>query len=315
MNRFGTSRLWIGIGLSSVIATIAVSLYFARMKDHLFDQTNGLAYSDPQWTGLSHFKQKTFDDVLRDEPTQVLVYYLANEDTTGVRVDLKSHRTTTAEFSAGKGFLCLIADRDKSVSIYEDVHGDIKGKLRVSTCDSKSGSYDVLKLDIRSRAIFTDQIAVSEVDSSKVLRNGFNVYLDDVYRPVTPAFITDALLDIQKIGTDDFIAKCSALHLTSRDHVGAVDLFQTTIRPQSAGALEAGIGQHPAHTRIVKALHLKTSLESGYRCEQAVTLASGIIFVLSGDDIVVIDYKQKSFGVMTLPTHRQSYVLFRSINL
>ncbi|MBL8709272.1 MAG: hypothetical protein JNL25_08770 [Rhodospirillaceae bacterium] len=290
-----------------------MSTLWSRYGDRVLGSSLDISYSDPKWAGLFQFERQEFNDILGREPKRVVLYFLDDASGKGVMLDLLSERFESSQTSHRGSFLCLIVERDESKSLFDDLHAPVDRETVVSACTSKSGAYDILKAEIESTPLFPDRIPASEIDPAKALRDGLNVYLHDVYSPYLPNSVSDDFLEAQRFGPDDFIASCNGLHLTSRDGVGAVGIERTSIRPHYAGVRNYRIESVAQKVQTEMVVHLKASQSEGYKCEQAAMLASGLVFVLSGDNIVAIDYKQKIFGVKSLPLNRTGSVLFRSI--
>lgn len=251
------------------------------------------------WEGLGQYRKVEFDSLLKEE-VEIVLYFIENKRLEGVRFELSSKEIEFDGLKHEDRFVCLIDDR--------------AGGIHVSSCRSKTGKHTYVNMDLESKPLFNETILQSEIDHSKRLRNGSNIFLYDTYMPYIALDFSDSFLRGQKFGLDDFVASCSGLHHTSRDGFGSVGVYHTTIRPHFRGTYGMGVGDNDGRTKSLESVHLKVSLTEGYRCDEAVTLESGLVVVLSEDTLVLFDYRKKVFGVTKLPNSPHGPILFRTID-
>ena len=229
----------------------------------------------------------------------MLLYYLESGTLRAVKFDLTSQSSEYGGSADPDAFLCLTRD-------WSD-------RLRISACRSTTGVSYADRIDVESKAMFPDQLQPSEVDELQALHDGRNRDLLEILRPYISQPVDD-LLGVQRIGGGDFVVACSSLQLTSFDGVGSVGMSSTRVRPQFRAAFPPVNDDYIQTTRL-EAVHLKVSFWEGYRCDQAVTLRSDLVLILSENKIIALNYFSRTFAVTTLPIAPRGFVLFRSIGL
>lgn len=252
------------------------------------------------WEGLSQYREVAFESILKEEKKGIVLYYIERLNLEGVRFDISSEEIEFDGVKHEDSFICLIDDR--------------AGGIHISSCRSKTGKHTYLNMDLESKPLFNEIILPSEIDYSKRLRNGSNIFLYDTYMPYIALDFSDSFLREQKFGLDDFVASCSGLQDTSRDGFGALDIYHTTTRPHFRGTYGMGARENDSGTKLVEAIHLMISPTEGYRCDEAVTLESGLVIILSEDALVLLDYEKKLFGITMLPISPFGPILFRTID-
>lgn len=248
------------------------------------------------WEGLSQYRRIEASEALKGKESKVLLYYFAASGLKAVRFNLLSHETKLVDTFFENRFLCLMNDTGQN--------------MRVSACRSTTGKFDAKEISIESIPLFSDTLRASEVDASKVLVEGRNEQLWGTYAPYISVQFDDEFLAVQRIGSGDFVAQCSSLQLTSSDGLGAVVLYTTSVRPHFRGTLASGVGGADQRTKFLKAVHLAEKRGVGYRCDEVATLPSNLVVVLSADQIVVLNYAEKTYAMVDLPIRRRGFVLF-----
>lgn len=297
--------------LTSFVLNIAAIFSFCLV---LIISSGSLAKSGESKTSysaimdLSGFNRVSFSHLVSTRVGMADVYYL---DTEGQAVSLN---LATGDWGLGEksadGFLCLIAKN--GISLADDTGQPIvAGPLRISACTSKTGLYDVLHLDVVYKSLLKDDIAANEVDTSKALRQGSNIYIADLYQPTRPYQINDEFLEGQRFGDTNEAIGCGSLHLTASDHLGLVIFYSTLVRPHYAGVLHASVADDTPDTKIGDGIHLKIAPQIGFKCEQAALLSKEIAIVVSENYLVAIDREHFVYAFRKLPVDRRSLLIFR----
>ncbi|HVZ01930.1 MAG TPA: hypothetical protein VHA35_20665 [Dongiaceae bacterium] len=244
------------------------------------------------WEGLSQFRAATLSEVMSGEAKIVTLYYLEAGTRKAVKYDLTTRRVERGDTALPGSFICLIENPTQG--------------LGVSACDSRNGERSVGEMEVESYRLFADHLAASEIDASKVVRDGRNKGLsaDQLSFPLFPM---DDLLRAQRIGEGDFVAQCSSLQLTSLDGAGAVVLYETRRRPQFLGLLF----DNDPQTKVLTAIHLKLGWFGKYTCDGVATLSSGKVLFASGKKLIALDYSRRVYAIEPLPAPPDGYVLFR----
>jgi hypothetical protein len=250
----------------------------------------------PGWEGLSDFKEIPFAKVVEREPSRVILYYIDRSQFHSVRYDLLAGKTDAGDLSGHPKFLCAIARGQKIAA--------------VSACASSTGTLSAKGAEVVSTLLFGDTIDTTEIDPSVVLHDGKNLEVIGLFHPFIQL---DEILGTQRIGDGDFAALCSSLQLTASDGIGAVHLLKTKRRPHVT-ATYAVIADDPALTQTVALVHLKLGYHNGYVCDEAITLPSNIVLLISRDQLLALDYQNKIYGVVDLPMPRGSYLLARVVS-
>jgi hypothetical protein len=268
-----------------IVATVAVlQILTSAVAASAQEYPNG-------WESLSSFSQVSAQVLLGK--TKVLAYYFDRAAFKAVRFDPASGETASVDADVQGRFICLTK---------------AGGQLAVSACSSSTRKLEPGLANVRWSDLFQDNLDLAEVDRSKVLVEGAN---DQLLHISTYQFRLDEFLDTQKIGDDDVVATCNSLHLTSGDSVGAVNLLKTTLRPHFLAQFTA-VGDGGIRTQVTSTIRLSSGAGK-FVCDQAVAIGPGLVFLVSGDQLVTVDVSSKTYSVVNLPIPRGGLLVVRAI--
>lgn len=251
---------------------------------------------DRDWQSLATFNRTDFRDVIGKTPFKVVLYYFDGAAARAVKYQIGDDAWEHAEAPLRERFICLIRNG--------------ANKVNVSSCRLLTRVTDP-QLLIESKPIFSDAVSADEVDRSRILQDGSNEYLISVYRPYVTV-ILEEFLDLQRVGEGDFLASCiTTLQLTASDGIGGLSLLSTRVRPYQRAILN---GDEDTKSKVVGLIHLSEAPGKGFLCDEAVTLPNDKVLIVSGNQLVALDYWHKEYGVIDLPTAREGYVLVRVIH-
>jgi hypothetical protein len=250
------------------------------------------------WQSLSTFHRSDFYEVIGKSSFKIVLYYFDGAAARAVRYQIGEDSWEHAEAPVRDRFICLIRSGAK--------------KVGVASCRLLTRIFDP-QLIIESTPIFSDAISADEVDGSRILQDGSNEYLISVYRPYSTVMLEE-FLELQRVGKGDFLASCiTTLQLTAPDGIGGLSLLRTRTRPYQRAILNriGTNGDDDASSEGVGLIHLSEAAKKGFLCDEAVTLPNDKVLIVSGNQLVALDYWRKEYGVTDLPTARKGYVLIR----
>jgi hypothetical protein len=261
----------------------------------------GMAQATKQdWQSLATFDRADFHDVIGKPPFKIVLYYFDGAAARAVKYQVGEDGWEYAEAPVRDRFICLVRNSAK--------------KADVSSCRLLTPIFDP-QLIIDSMPIFSDAISDDEVDRSRILQDGSNEYLISEYRPYVTVMLKE-FLDIQRVGEGDFLASCiTTLQLTASDGIGGLSLLSTNIRPYQRAILNriGSNGEDEPGSKLIGLIHLSEAPGKGFLCDEAVTLPNDKVLIVSGNQLIALDYWHGKYGVINLPTGRQGFVLVRVV--